>query len=350
MNRMPWSDDGRVFGETILFFGETDERRPAFGLKKLHRLFQPQLGELYEEGRDYAVDRRRGIIRRLAGSRMPYLTREERYPVREQAILFPAPHANAIDNAHGSPTGFVRFSDKDFFLRKDVAVDYTASRTLPTVPTVPGKLPRFAAKVRAGEQVKIAFVGDSITAGRNASATVGVPPNLAPYTGRVADWLDERTPCVCCNCAVSGTCSLKGPGQFAEVLKHQTPDLLFVAFGMNELKIAPAEFRKRLEAILALGREANPDMEFVLVSSMQKTTEWLATPPGAEHAFEREMAKIAAKTPAVALAPVNTLWRAVEKRKTFLELTGNGVNHPNDFGYALYTYAVVKVLEAAIGL
>ena len=349
MIRLAWElFTGRVFGETVLFVGETGERSLAFGLEELHRASLPRTGAVYEEGRDFVADRRLGTIRRLKGSRMPYLEPEALYPKTKGAVFFPQPHADAIGNAPGSPTGNVLFSDGDFFLRHAVAFDYTAKRKLPVVPVEPGKLLRFAAKVRRKELVKIAFIGDSITNGLNASGRVGVPPYRAPYPGLVAEWLGEKTPCAFCSTAVSGTGSQKGPEHLAEALKSQTPDLLFVAYGMNELGSEPAEFRQRIETILITALNANSDMEFVLISPMRKNQEWGAQLPDADRVIEHELGKIARGSLSIALAPVNRIWRQIEKRKTFVDLTGNGVNHPNDFGHAIYAQVVTDVLAGAI--
>ena len=81
---------------------------------------------------------------------------------------------------------------------------------------------------------------------------------------------------------------------------------------------------------------------------MRKNREWGKTPLDADRAFEAVLAELAASDPHIALAPVNRLWREVEDRKTFLDLTGNGVNHPNDFGHSLYTRAVAAVLKKAL--
>ena len=35
------------------------------------------------------------------------------------------------------------------------------------------------------------------------------------------------------------------------------------------------------------------------------------------------------------LADMTSIWEALLKRKTFYDLTGNGVNHPNDFGHCV---------------
>ena len=38
------------------------------------------------------------------------------------------------------------------------------------------------------------------------------------------------------------------------------------------------------------------------------------------------------------------MWELLLMNKRDLDLTGNGLNHPNDFGHRLYAQAIVSVL------
>ena len=42
----------------------------------------------------------------------------------------------------------------------------------------------------------------------------------------------------------------------------------------------------------------------------------------------------------VVLADVTSMWQDLLKRKSFHDLTGNGVNHPNDFGHRVYAQVI----------
>ena len=45
----------------------------------------------------------------------------------------------------------------------------------------------------------------------------------------------------------------------------------------------------------------------------------------------------------VALADVTTPWLEVLKTKAFSDLSGNNVNHPNDFGHRLYAQVILEL-------
>ena len=55
-------------------------------------------------------------------------------------------------------------------------------------------------------------------------------------------------------------------------------------------------------------------------------------------------ASAADAAPDTALADVQTVWRKFLQRKSFYDLTGNGVNHPNDYGHRIYASVIPEVL------
>ncbi len=54
--------------------------------------------------------------------------------------------------------------------------------------------------------------------------------------------------------------------------------------------------------------------------------------------------KATCSTAGAVLADVTSLWRDVLTRKGVYALTGNGVNHPNDFGHRLYAQVILSLL------
>ena len=49
----------------------------------------------------------------------------------------------------------------------------------------------------------------------------------------------------------------------------------------------------------------------------------------------------------LALADLTSLWTEMLTRKRDSDLTGNGVNHPSDFGHRVYASAVLSLLVEA---
>ncbi|MFM7930120.1 MAG: hypothetical protein ACKO9Q_20625, partial [Pirellula sp.] len=48
------------------------------------------------------------------------------------------------------------------------------------------------------------------------------------------------------------------------------------------------------------------------------------------------------------LVDLTAIWQQLLERKHDLDLTGNGLNHPNDFGHRLYAQAILESLSRAI--
>ena len=48
--------------------------------------------------------------------------------------------------------------------------------------------------------------------------------------------------------------------------------------------------------------------------------------------------------PGVALADATAVWERLLRHKHDFDLTGNGLNHPNDFGHRLYAQTVLAVI------
>jgi hypothetical protein len=46
----------------------------------------------------------------------------------------------------------------------------------------------------------------------------------------------------------------------------------------------------------------------------------------------------------MALADVTAPWIEVLKKKNFSDISGNNVNHPNDFGHRLYAHVILELL------
>jgi hypothetical protein len=51
--------------------------------------------------------------------------------------------------------------------------------------------------------------------------------------------------------------------------------------------------------------------------------------------------------PGTAVADLTEVWARLLNSKADMDLTGNGLNHPNDFGHRLYAQAILKLLTSA---
>jgi lysophospholipase L1-like esterase len=209
-------------------------------------------------------------------------------------------------------------------------------------------MPRTVRRLRARDPLAIAITGDSISEGYNASGFIGVPPHQPPYGDLVAAGLTAAygSPIALHNFAVAGWTADQGLADAARVAAAH-PDLVIVAFGMNDSGYAsPDDFSANISGIIQEVRQGAPDAEFVLVSPMLPNPDWHY--PVMEHFAAYRDALAALCCESAVLADMTTMWTDLLGRKSIYDLTGNGVNHPNDFGHRVYAEVVLALLVGGV--
>jgi len=297
----------------------------------------------YAEGRDFEVD---------AAGRRIVLTPESRIPHTESADLYrTADQDHGIDHRVGDEAVKLLFGEGHYF--HDLQAEVTYEHVDPWDGCIPAHdralLPRTAARLTAGEPLRICLSGDSISAGANASGFTGAAPGLPPYGDLVARALECRTGSAVSftNLAVGGKGAAHGI-EVAEQAARSAPDLMLIAYGMNDVgRGDPRGFREQIEAGMAIVRRSRPQVEFILVAPMLGNPEWVHTPADAFAAHRDALAGLCGE--GTALADVTSLWTDLLRRKRYHDLTGNGVNHPNDYGHRVYAQALLSLLVGMDG-
>ena len=332
-------------GDPLCFVeqGDGDARASLlFPAERMISLRSAFSGVDYEEGRDFLIDAKAGVVLRARGSRIPWITRAELYPSID-------PDGSGFRHKRGAPQTWLMAGDGDLFHRRQVAATYThrAGSWRGVVPPFRGAaLPRTLRRLRARDPVTIAVTGDSISEGFNASGFAGVPPHQPPYVDLVVAGLSETygSAITLHNLASAGWTSDNGLAD-AERVGAANPDLVIVAYGMNDAGYAePADFSANIEGIMDEVRRRAP-AEFILVAPMLPNPEWHYPLMERFDAYRDALAKL--RGDGVVLADVTTLWKALLKRKSVYDLTGNGINHPNDFGHRVYAQVVLALLSQA---
>lgn len=335
----------RVHGESCMFAGK-ETASLLFPAEKILRGLQPGSAREYLPGRDYSFVKGNSVICRTQGSALPFLTAGELSPAPEHAILYPEENNNAIT---GGPGGtLLRFDNRDFFSRVQIEVDYVAEEI--DFPVVPDRqterLPRFRRKLKEGKSLTIALVGDSISEGYNATGFVKVPPFTQPWIEQFSNSLAARfgTRNVLRNCGVNGGGSSSAFRNGERWLLPGT-DLLIVAYGMNDfMSLAATQYIENIVHILEEMRKVSPETEFLLVTSMSGNPIWRGSAPGPDRVFAEALRDYVLCTDcSIALADVFSIWQETVRRKGFYSMTGNGVNHPNDFGHRLYASVLLDL-------
>lgn len=331
--------EGReVFGESVMFVGKEDRAPLLYFPDRVFSVMSADRRILYREGRDYRVVG--GSLMLPEGTSIPYITKEEYYPAA------PLPGASFRSRLSAHP--WLLFGEGDFFHRRQIEVSYSHKegweRFVPEI--LREKFIRTLKKLKSGERTTLLFYGDSITEGYNASGFVGAPPYQAPWPSLAASYLSrlfQNDRLFSVNSGLSGKDTAWAIQNLKERVTDYVPDLLVLAFGMNDGTLLPEEQCERTARLIAEIEGSLPDTEIFLVSPMLPNEESACWGHQAE--FEEIYAdRLLKKHPAVGLVRMTSLHRALLSSKPYYHMTGNNVNHPNDFLSRVYAQAVVWAL------
>jgi acyl-CoA thioesterase I len=192
-------------------------------------------------------------------------------------------------------------------------------------------------------------LGDSISYGGNASGLreINAKPQLPPYPNLVAMGLEGAfgSKVALKNLSVGGTGIDWGLKMAPAVLK-ENPDLVIIAFGMNDCGMPRAEWANKIKRLVDAIRGGSENAEIILVSPFIGNLEWEKLNEAAFQNFAKTQAALAG--PGLAHADVRAVWSELTKRKRFWEMTGNGLNHPNDFGHRVYAQVILALFSKRV--
>ncbi len=345
----PFWNSSRIH-EPLFFIQKDDTSRPSASLMflpdKIFLVTGATGDTTYESGRDYVYNRDTNSLSLPEGSHIPFTSQEQLYPLMTSDLP-------KIRRQQGDQTRGIFFDNAAGYhnLQVVVSYEYASGQWRGPVPTFAGdKLPRLMYKLRNQEDVRIVLCGDSISAGYNASKFTGAEPGCPAYGELVAFSLKKRfgSDVTFTNHAVGGWNAARGLQQVNEDrVGDQKPDLVIVAFGMNDVFSRDATtFQQHVKGLMTSIRERSPGTEFILVSSMLGNVEW-GMPMEQFYLYRHALQELCGE--GVVLADLTAIWEELLKRKTFYDLTGNGVNHPNDFGHRVYAQTILSLLVPAPG-
>ncbi len=330
-------------GESVLFIKD-----PKTGEAKASVLFPVEqvlavrnsAGDVtYENGRDYAWKPESREIVVPAGSRIvSRLPSELRRPAKSQKY----------ELTHRDGNGEIFFGARLEYAEMQTCITYRHKPHLwkSPVPRFDAEaLPRSVHKLLNKEPLSIVVVGDSISAGCNASGWAEGAPYQPPYPELLRRHLEVRFQgqAALQNPSVSGTDTRWVLTTIDKVVEPK-PDLVIVAFGMNDAAGRSAkEYRANTEEVLAKIRERLPDVEFILVASMLGNRDWTRLQQDLFPQYRDALAGLC--RPGIALADLTSIWAGFLELKQDWDQTGNGVNHPNDFGHRVYAQVLATLLD-----
>lgn len=340
----PFWANGVVEGESVLFIKDdkTGEARAKvlFPIQEIIRV-QTSSGEVtYELGKDFKLGSNPREIVLTAGSRIPSFTPADlRRPAKSQPY----------ELTHRDGNGEILFGATLEYAAMQTCITYrhaTNDWTRP-VPTFDADvLPICNARLARRETLSIVTLGDSISAGANASGGYDAAPYQPAYPELVRLGLTQRfgVEVKMKNLSVGGKDTAWGLTQVGAVVAEK-PQLVILAFGMNDAAGRSAvEYKSLTEQTIVAIRKQIPDCEFILVASMLGNRDWIRLNHEVFPEYRDALDSLCG--PGIALADLTTIWTGFLELKQDWDQTGNGVNHPNDFGHRVYAQTILSLLSS----
>jgi lysophospholipase L1-like esterase len=233
---------------------------------------------------------------------------------------------------------------------------FPISEVAPVAPVNAGGVAKVKVKMERGEEVKIAFLGDSITLGAEAGRwweDMWTERSLT-YASRLVTGLRKKyakatvTPIA----AFKGGITVKAAAPFMEKdVLPQRPDLVVIAFGLNDAAGAvggkatnPPESYKG--DILALVKQAKAVGSEVLLVTPFEGSPFLKNGQGQRMPEYRRVLMELAKEEEVGCADVYTEWMNQTKRGVpAWSQVHNWINHPGAEGHGLYASVLLRFFE-----
>ncbi len=346
----PFWEGTVVYNETLWFAGEDDFTAPLmYAPDEIVSVMSYDLTKTYREGVDYVWEKGSKTIRLPEGSSIPHMTYREYY-------------TGAMTSIDGNGLYFAEGSD---ICSRQVAVTYrhsdTAEWTLPRLERE--NFPKTFEKLENGESINVVFYGDSITVGANSSDYVDYGPHAESYPEMVRSYMQKRYPAATVNyinTAVGGVDSnwgndgkmgheldsMDGGAHFKTRVLDKAPDLLFIAFGMNDGP-SDANYKANIKSMIDRVRAEYPEVEIMLVSGMTANFEAAGFYNKDYEKFQQALIELAEAYEGIGVSTVLNTVRSLEGRtlgKRFRDWTGNNVNHPNDFMARVYAQTILYTL------
>ncbi len=296
----------------------------------------------YADGKDYVWHAGNQTITLTPKSRIPFKTEAQMYP--------PKASPQSIEQGRGGDHALF-FGEGTLYHSLQSVATYQHSKLWSGFKPVSelNLLPHTSSVLNGRRKLMISLLGDSISTGANATGCTFIEPYQPFYMNLCADELRTKfkTDVAVWNHSVGGMTSDWGVTQTDAVIADN-PDLCLIAFGMNDAWSFDApHYADNISKMMSAIKAKCPHTEFILISGMLPNPEWM--PDNALARFDAyKQALKAMRGRGVAMADVSSLWRDVAKIKGFASLTGNGVNHPNDFGHRIYAQTILGCLGIEI--
>ena len=361
------------YEETGLFRNEEDEIPTLYKPKKILLVTSYTKEITYEEGVDFTVTRYG--IKRTPDSRIPYLSEDVLYSKELTDFMVTREERKTRNTLYAEGTTYP-------FHQLRITYEHEPTHRTLNVGEHCDRFTRFIEKLERGEDVTVFFYGDSITFGYNASARVNIPPYTPSWPILVTMALAEKygygiryvnvdiSPeeatflpyesddnadkyITYINTSVPGwrleeavRCKQK---HLISPVKEYGCDLFILGFAMNNRDTSVKDFRELSRELVCNLLDVAPEACVTLLSSMNRNPFDITRNAGIQPFMEEIMYSLSDELyyeegKMCAVSPMNTVSRFILGSKRFIDTTGNGINHPNDYLSAVYAQTILKTI------
>ena len=385
-----WDSDV-MYDETVILVAETDEGGEIVSLPAGNLLFKAdeilEVKQYFHADNAGVVSFKQGVDYEYADGRitakgtlkediegkktsvetsMPYITD------RQWKGLDVFPGCGTTNTGIPSSEGDwqIPYTESYQIVQMQISVTYRhTEKWTKSVPAYQGEtLSRVVSKLKRKEKTEILIFGDSISTGSNSSSILGIAPNLQPWYELMRENLARRygAEVSLTNKSMGGWTSAQGvsdaenegwvkgqlvnqtglPKLLETELSTYSPDLAIIGFGMNDatLNIGLNAYANNIKKMIDCIRARNADCDIILLGTM------LANPQAKDQSknpkeYSALNVKIAQLYEHVACVDVGTMHQDIlDSGKKYMDITGNNVNHPNDFMARVYAMNLLSAL------
>lgn len=320
---------------------------------EVYSVYDATFSHLYQEGVDYIVE----------GNQLTILPEGSISTVEYEYI-----HPQSNPNNYGWDRYYNRTAAGDGkweywgqsseFFAGYLNVTYTHSDTWQgwTPENKADALPITKEKIENNASMNVVFFGDSITGGANSSSYRDIYPYAEYWNEQIISKLEESYGCTNISDYYSSVGGSSASGMVSELedsVIQYAPDLVFIAFGMNDcmnesqdsdgsLERVRDAYKSAIEEMILQVRAQYPDCEFVLVSS------FYANPychyQSYFDACRDALLELEEAYSGVVCADVTSLQASMLEYKDYLDFSGDNMCHPNDFMARLYAQVCLETI------
>lgn len=313
-----------VYGEPFYVEeGLSDSHKTIFPPSKVLVVYNPSSGETYKPSIDY-IKTDEGI-KILPGSTI------------KKAPLGFTKNISPEDKEKYGVKLTPEFPEYQYAVtyEKDDTFTPVSYGSLESLPTLIGKTP-----------IKVTFFGDSITEGANASSTY-TAPNQPGYAELVMAYMNTKFPAMWeyRNNSVGGWSAGDAVKAATYRVADKNSDLIVLAFGMNDSAgTKPEKYKRNLQRIITTIRSAQPETTIILVSSTVANQESTIQKNYLLSDYLNSLRELSEENNNILVVDATSIWSMMLKNKSYYDITGNGINHPNDFGHRILAELLISAI------